>query len=232
MLLKRLVTVSVLSLAVSLGLSGRASANYDISTTVPTANITGGSSFTVFNPGSIAIGGSIGTVPAPNGGVSFIDGGGSTIYLVNFISSNQFNLTVPNEQVFVSTASGSDTSTWGFTSLITIFNPTGQTTTSGSFSESVQYAMSVSAGQGGYQRVANPTAVPPSITVGNSIFSISNPTASNGQVNNPNNGSVSATVTTNLIPGVPEPASVVMLGFGVLGVGGVAFRQSRRRASP
>jgi len=224
MILRRLFTLTALTVAALLSLSDRASANYDVSTTVTAGNITGTgvTGITPIAPGGTFVIG-VTTITAANGGTQFTDGGGSTVYLVNYFSPNNTagSLITPSELVYVK-ASGADSSTFSFTDTITVTNPS-TTGSTGFFSQSASYTLSVSGGGG--SATGSPTGLtPPSITVNGNVFNISNPQVTSATANNTNPGAVSSQITA-----IPEPTSVVMLGIGLVGVVGVGLRRRKRQ---
>jgi hypothetical protein len=224
MILRRFFMLTALAVAVSLSLGGRAHANYDVSTSVASIN-PGGGSVLLTNVAGPIVDGILGTIAAPAGFSKFTDGAGSTIYLVNDFNGNQapgFVGTV-NQAIFVST-SVADTGSWSFTETITVFNPNGQTTTKGTFTQTATYQMSVGGVPLTGSAIGQSTSLTPptTIQVGTSTFTISNPQTNSQPINNSlNNAGVSANLTA-----VPEPATVVMLGAGLAGV--IAFGVRRR----
>jgi len=144
MILRRLFTLIALTVAASLSLSDRAHAGYDVSTQVPTANITG--SPAIQGTPTLTVGAGTFLVPGINGGLvtttngftTFVDGAGSTIWLVNSsftnFTGNPFTAT---EQVYGDLKAG-DTSSFTFTMVIKVTNPSGSATT-GSFTETATY---------------------------------------------------------------------------------------------
>jgi len=123
MLLRRLFTLIALTVAASLSLSDRAHAGYDVSTQVPTANISGSGTISgqtlVLGSGSFTVPGiNGGTVSTTNGYTSFVDGAGSTIWLVNSSFTNfSGNPFTANEFVYGDLKAG-DTSSFTFTIVI------------------------------------------------------------------------------------------------------------------
>jgi hypothetical protein len=227
MMLRRLFTVGALAVIASLSLSGVAHAGYDFSTSVPSANVTGGSGIVVsastsFTDPNLNSGNPVST---PFGYTRFLDGGGSTVYLINSYTQN-FPVSpapsTPTTNILISTPSGTtDSSSWSFTSVITITNPSVVGAT-GSFNERVGYGMQVTGGAGSAVSNLGPLFVGATgITVSGNQFFISNPQATSVQVNfTGGNAALSAQITA-----IPEPASVVMLGAGLVGVVTLVLRR-------
>jgi len=157
---------------------------------------------------------------ATNGGVSFVDSAGSTVYILNDSQvANTFG--VINEQVFVS-APGTDT---GVLNFITLINPNGA---GSSFSETLGTNQTGSTGfqfliGAGQNTILGPSTsiAPATITAGGQTITALLTAAVSGNANSSQNAAVSAIFTSS----VPEPASVAMLGLGLLSVGGVALRR-------
>jgi hypothetical protein len=243
MILRRFFTLTALALAVSLGLSDRANASYDTSVSTSSVNAPGGTIGGV--PGTNAQGFGTGTsftntefttgsttVPAPAGWFAFVDAGGSTIYLVNQLLTNQTGTIGVNESVYVAAAPGvSDSSSWTANLVISVTNPstTGSTGNfgTGSVSETAAFTMS---GTAYFPTSLAPPNLqftsPTTIVLSNTAFTLFSPGAAGGNANNSNNnGAISANVST---ASVPEPTSLVMLGSGLAGVIGLGLRRMRR----
>jgi hypothetical protein len=235
MILRRLVTLTALALALTLGLSGRANASYDTSVSVTSVNDPGGGSVTLvpgpasfvntqFTTGPT-------TVQAPAGYATFIDAGGSTIYLVNQVLTNLTLTNGVNESIFVAAAPGNnDTSSWTANLLISVRNPsqTGSVVSFGTSSIAETAAFSMNGSSYAPTGLTPPNLFftsPTAINLGGSTFSLANAGAAGGNANNSNNnGAISATISNT-----PEPASVVMLGTGVVGIIGFTARRRRMR---
>jgi len=244
MILRRFFTLTALALAVSLGLSDRANASYDTSVSTSSVNAPGGTIGTV--PGTTAQGIGIGTsfvnsqftigsttVATPQGWFAFIDAGGSTIYLVNQVLTNQTGVVGVNESIFVAAAPGTnDTSSWTANLVISVTNPstTGTSKAFGTSSIAETAAFTMSGSSYAPTSLAPPNLFftsPTSIVIGTSAFNLINPGAAGGNANNSNNnGAISAVITTSA---VPEPASVVMLGSGFAGVIGFVTRRRMKK---
>jgi hypothetical protein len=214
--------LTALAVAASLCLSDRANAAYDVSTSIQSVTgVPAISNLSLNAPGSFVItGANGGTVAAPFGFTSFNDGAGSTIYLVNsnFTGFNG-SLFTANENVYGNLVGG-DTTSFTFTMLVKVTNPSLSVNT-GTFTETATYNLSGGSATGASQ----PTISNSSITVGGVSFAIFNPQITSMTGNSAsNNGSVSAQITS-----VPEPASVVMLGVGLVGVAGVGLRRRKKQ---
>jgi len=233
MILRRFFTLVALAVAALLSLSDRANAGYDYSTSVPIGNVTGASVGPATSSAAFTLTGGT-TITPSNSQVPytfFTDGGGSTIYLVNSSATNVgygVNTGAPVENVYVSTPVGvTDKSTWSFTEIITVTNQSvslGPPNATGTFTETAQYVMNVTGGTGNAQISSVALTGPTSITIGANSFSINTPTQTQVQVNNATPGAVGANITS-----IPEPASVVMLGVGLVGVAGLGLRRMKKQ---
>jgi hypothetical protein len=178
-------------------------------------------------PGTLIVLNGGASVTATNGGSSFVDSAGSTVYLLNDVQTGNTFATI-NEQLFVSAPTGvTDNDFINFTTLI---KPTGSAS-----SFSLTLGMNL-VGTTGFQFAITPTQFtllgplstsvsPPQIGSPGQVITNVSSSATSGNANSSQNPSIAATFTSSAIP---EPASIAMLGLGLIGVGGVAFR---RRAS-
>jgi hypothetical protein len=231
MILRRFFTLAALAAVASLGLSGRAQAGYDFSTAVPSGNITGGSSIVVspntsFTDPNLNGGNPVST---PFGYTRFLDGGGSTVYLINSYTQNfpaSNAPSTPTTNMLISTPSGTnDSSSFTFIMNVTVINPSLSGNT-GLFQEKVGYGMQVTSGAGSAVTNLGPSFQGPTgITVQGTQFFITNPQATSVQVNNTGNAGLSAQINS-----IPEPASVVMLGAGLIGVVTLGVRRRWKTA--
>ena len=202
----------------SLGLGQSAQAAFSVTTSTTGYSVSTGTLSTIaLGAGStFVVGGQTITVGTA-GGTELIDSAGSMIYLLND-SRTAGTTSIPNEQIFVvnTTSGATDTATINFITNINVTN--GGVT--GTFTEGPNsIAMLLDTNGDANYTVTAGNLAPPTMSIGGAVFTVSNPQASSGDINSPNNGSVSAKVST--------PATVPRARLG-----GHARPRPRRRRGP
>jgi len=215
----RITGFAALVAAMLFATSASSQAAYTLSTSVGTTTgltfVTALASGATFN-----INGVVGPITATNGGAEYTTAGGSMVFLLNDVqtSSGANQLATTNEQIFVSLNPAGDSSTFNFTTLIAV-NGTA------AFTESVGTNFLGLTGFtiAGFNVVGGTASVSPTSVTQDSVL-VTNQLAqtTSGNANSVSNASVAAVFTAVT---VPEPASVAMLGLGLLSVGGVALRR-------
>jgi len=220
---KRFAILSTLALFGSLLVGARANADYTYSTSITINTVSGGGSSTK------AAGLSTATST-----------GGTSLQLQDILSPGTFIPLAPltaniGNVGIVPTSPTADSFTVTYTDVITITNPavggaTGTLTVTGTLTATNVLRSSSGAFSGTITNLYNPPFNVGPVTIGGVPF-IAN--FGTGQVNdlfgNPTIGQpVGGIGAGNLganINSIPEPASVVMLGLGLLGVAGISLRR-------
>jgi hypothetical protein len=219
----RITRLAALVAAMLFATGASSQATYNLSTTVSNFSFNGVSvTLASLSAGSmITVGGN--TITLANGGYQYTDSAsGQTVYLGNDNETGGTGILTTQEQVFVNvptTASGY----FNFTTNILVNGGSGftETLSNNIISGAPGYALTGTSVVGPSSAVVSPTSVQiPGFLITN-IQALANSGTTNSTTNNP---AVSATFLAT-VPPVPEPASVVMLGLGLISVGGVAFRR-------
>lgn len=217
--LKSLPWMGTLVVLTAFGLSTPAQGSYTVLTGVDSVSAPINASIVILpTTGSFAI--DAGSIAYAHGGTQITLASGVSVYLINTQSTlNQGGAPGnPSEQIFVVAPGGvSDTSTiafsigYGINSALNSFVQTGMIT------------LGIQGGAGAYT-VLGSSPFPPGYTAGGYTYSAIG-TSGNGDINSLSSGYVGLSITAVTSSVVPEPASVAMLGLGLLGVAGFAARR-------
>jgi hypothetical protein len=219
----RITRLAALVAAMLFATGASSQATYTLSTSVSNFTFNGASvALTSLAAGSMITVGSS-TITLANGGYQYTDSAsGQTVYLGNDSEVGTLGVLTTQEQIFVNvptTASGF----FNFTTNILVNGGAAFTETLGNnpISPFPQGYVLTGTSIVGTTATVSPSSVTiPGFLITN-IQALANSGTTNSTTNNP---AVSATFLAT-IPPVPEPASVVMLGLGLISVGGVAFRR-------
>lgn len=218
------VSLGLLALGIVLSVSARVDADFSVTTAVTGVTYSGGT----LTSGSLAANTSytengIQFSTRSEGGSFYTDTQGTTIYFVEDSEIAAIK-SVPNEQIFVinSTPGAIDTGTFVFSTLMKVMS----NGSSGTFTEGPNVlALNLANGDQNYSIFAT-SILPPSLTIGGTLFTATLPQATSGYFNNEANGAVSASILASST--VPEPASLAMFGMGAIGIIGAMIRQGRK----
>jgi PEP-CTERM motif len=229
----RITRLAALVAAMLFATGASSQATYNLSTTVSNFSFNGVSvGLTSLSAGSmVTVGGN--SLTLTNGGYQYIDAAsGTTVYLANDSENLSTGVGVVQEQIFVNGPAGGYPSPPPAGQTGPSFNFTTNILVNGGPSSFTETLGTNTFGNVGYTLAGNgivgggiPSISPTSITIPGFLIQNIGTQAVSGNINlTSTNAGVSATFLAS-IPPVPEPASVVMLGLGLISVGGVAFRR-------
>jgi hypothetical protein len=227
MILRRLTIMTALAVATAFGLAGTARADYRYTATVLSVNGTGSPTATV-------------------AGVTVAFSGTTDLLNATVVSSPTYGLI----NVTTANTTPSGTVTIPYLYQLAIQNPSPGGVTQNFFvSGNLTFSGVTAANNGGGNfdnvfagvstTIGGPfTQTSPTVNVGGTNFTLFEPTTQNAfftppTVNPPAGqplGGLAIRITPSAPAGVPEPASVVMLGLGLAGIGLVSLRNRRARA--
>ncbi len=191
--------------ALALTFASSANAAFDVATTVQNVN---------------------GTTLTTTGGVSAFTVAGATITFNDYVTTGNTTGAIPSEAYTLTGAyTGPATGTAVTVSeLITVTNPSG-TGSKATFVETSNFMLF------GFGLVSmGATVVPTTQNIGGTMFTIATSNATSAQFGQTvNNGAISAVIVPTAVA-VPEPASVAMLGLGLVSSLGFAARRRLARA--
>jgi len=220
---KRFALLTGLALLGSLALGVQADAAYSYSSVI---TITGGSA---------------GTTPISKaGGISSYTLADGTVLQLQDITGAQFIVGSPltpnigNVGIVPTTPNPGDTFSVNYTDVVTITNPfpggaTGTFTVTGTLT-ATNVALTGGLFSGTSQNVYSAPTSPVTITVDGGTFTLvvsSTPNVgyATPTIGQPVTGTAAGSLSVNLTSVVPEPASVIMVGLGLVGVVGVGLRR-------
>jgi len=139
--------------------------------------------------------------------------------IINLVQTTQFTTRTPP---------ATDTTSFPISLVVTINNTTDG---SGSFTVAGTIGVQRSDTGGGVSSFTLTSILPTSLTLGGFTYTLAAPTYTAPTINATTaNGGISISITETSVPGVPEPASLVMMGTSALALGGLAVIRRRRQS--